>query len=199
MSMRSVNIASKILLVFLLLMVAASTSCTITKKRYKVLKVFFDGVPDPNARGESPSPTTQDEQSADQNVKRPPPDWVKIKSRHPDYYERNCNNCHNKSASNFLKAAKEKFCFLCHDDSDFKGEFLHGPVASSDCLACHLPHQSQHKYLLKETDANMCLECHMKEDVAINPVHANVDFEKGKCTQCHYPHAADSRFFLKMR
>ncbi len=197
--MRSGSIVNKILLVLLLVITAAAVSCTITEKKYKVLKVFFDGVPDPNARKESSPSSTQDEPPTDQTVKHPPPDWVRIKSRHPDYYERKCSNCHSKSASNFLKAAKEKFCFLCHDDSDFKGEFLHGPVAASDCLACHLPHQSQHKYLLKETDANMCLECHIKEDVALNPVHAGFDFEKGDCTQCHYPHTAASRFFLKNR
>ena len=197
MSMHSVNIINKILLVLLLLIAAASVSCTITEKRYKVLKVFFDGVPDPNAQVESPFP--QDEQKPDQRANRPDRQWVKIESRHPDFYDRKCENCHNKSASNFLTTSREKFCFTCHDKGDFKGEFLHGPVAVSDCLACHLPHQSQHKYLLKETDAKMCLECHTRADVALNPVHAGFDFEKKICTQCHYPHAAASRFFLKMR
>lgn len=200
MSMRMANIVSRILLVFLLLMTAATISCTITEKRYKTLKIFFDGVPDPNARAEKEEgKSPQDKQPADQKGKRTPGDWVKIKSRHPDYYNRKCENCHNKSAANFLKTSRETFCFTCHDQSDFKAEFLHGPVAGNDCLSCHLPHQSQHKYLLKQTGARMCLECHMQEDVALNQVHAGVDFEKGNCTQCHYPHAADSRFFLKIR
>lgn len=195
--MHSVSTINKILLVFLLLLIAAaSVSCTITGKRYKVLKVFFDGVPDPDARVEAPSP--QEEQSPDQQEKRPARKLIKIESKHPDFYDRNCDKCHNKSATNFLKAPKEKFCFICHDKDDFTGEFLHGPVAVSDCLACHLPHQSQHKYLLKETDARMCLECHMKEDVALNPVHKDVDFEQVNCTQCHNPHSAPKRFFLKI-
>lgn len=195
--MRSVSIVNKILLVLLLVIIAAAVSCTITEKRYKVLKIFFDGVPDPNAREEAPA--NRQEQPPTQEVKPVQQEWMTIKSRHPDYYNRKCEKCHNKSASNFLKTTREKFCFTCHDINDFQGEFLHGPVAASDCLACHLPHQSHHKYLLKETDARMCLECHMREDVALNPVHAEVDFEKGKCTQCHYPHAAASRFFLKMK
>jgi predicted CXXCH cytochrome family protein len=200
MSMRTANIVSRILPVLLLLMTAAIISCTITEKRYKTLKIFFDGVPDPNARAEKKEDESpKNKQPTDQNKKRPVQEWVKIESRHPDYYNRKCENCHNKSAANFLKTGREKFCFTCHDQSDFQGDFLHGPVAGNDCLVCHLPHQSRHKYLLKETGAGMCLECHMREDVALNPVHAGVDFEKGNCTQCHYPHAADSRFFLKNR
>jgi predicted CXXCH cytochrome family protein len=175
--------------------IAAAVNCTITEKKYKVLKIFFDGVPDPNAPKE-PSAAPQ-EQLPGQKGKPGQQDVVIIESSHPDFNSRNCEKCHNKSVSNFLKAPREKFCFTCHDKNDFQGEYLHGPVAASGCLACHLPHRSQHKYLLKETDAKMCLVCHMREDVALNPVHAGVDFEKGKCTQCHYPHAAASRFFLK--
>ena len=197
MCMRSASIVNKILLVLLLVVIIAAVNCTVTEKRYKVFKIFFDGVPDPNAREEPGS--KRQEQSPGQKVKPVQQEWVKMKSRHPDYYDRKCENCHNKSASNFLTTTREKFCFTCHDKGDFEGEFLHGPVAASDCLVCHLPHQSKHKYLLKETGAKMCLECHMREDVALNPVHAGVDFEKGKCTRCHYPHAAASRFFLKMR
>lgn len=195
MFMRSGSIVNKVVPVLLLVMAAAAVNCTVTEKRYKVLKIFFDGVPDPNARQEASS--KRQEQSSGQKEKPGQQEWVKIESRHPDFYKRNCEKCHNRTVSNFLRTSREKFCFTCHDKNDFQGEYLHGPVAAGGCLACHLPHQSKHKYLLKETDAKMCLVCHMKEDVALNPVHSGVDFEKGKCTQCHYPHAAASRFFLK--
>lgn len=193
--MRSVVIVSKYLLLFLL--AAFIANCTITEKRYKVLRIFFDGVPDPKeAQKESISPgepSAGKKDIAKQTAREP-----LNKSVHPDFTARDCDKCHNKSATNFLKKKKEEFCFMCHEESDFNGKFLHGPAAVRDCLACHFPHRSKHEKLLKAERAGICLWCHNREDVAANDVHEDVDFEKGECTQCHDPHAGEEEFFLKI-
>lgn len=194
MSMRLVVIITRVLLLFLVLM---TLQCSVTEKRYKVLKIFFDGVPDPKAKTEQAETTvTPQAQTAGPEQRKP----IKVtKSSHPDFADRECNKCHNKSASNFLKAKKEKICFTCHDSSDFKGEFVHGPAAVSDCLTCHFPHESEYENLLRQKDARLCLECHLGEDVARNPLHKFKDGDPGKetCTRCHFPHVSNSRFFLK--
>lgn len=198
MSMRSVVIISRCLLLFLLLM---TIQCSITEKRYKVLKVFFDGVPDPKAQAKKEEIKKKSEtaQAKESPLQRQP--IRVIISSHPDFANRECNKCHNKSASNFLKARSDKICFTCHDSSHFKGEFAHGPAAVSDCLTCHLPHESEYGSLLKQKDARLCLECHLGEDVAKNPLHKFKDGDPGKeiCTRCHLPHVSESRFFLKSR
>ncbi len=192
--MRSVIIVGKYLLFFLLVVVIIN--CSITEKRYKVLRVFLDGVPDPNqAKKESISPGEQSPGGED--IPKQTGREALNKSLHPDFAARQCDKCHNKSATNFLKKKKEEFCFICHDESDFKGNFIHGPVAVRDCQACHFPHRSKHEKLLKVDRAGICLMCHLQEDVAANDVHEDLDFEKGACTECHDPHVAESEFFLK--
>jgi len=192
--MRLVVIINRVLLFLLLLM---TLSCSVTEKRYKVLKIFFDGVPDPNAKVEQAETKVAPQAQTAAPAQRQP---IKvIKSSHPDFAARECSKCHNKSASNFLKVKKEKICFTCHDSSDFKGEFVHGPVAVGACLTCHFPHESENESLLRQKDARLCLQCHLGEDVARNPLHQfkDADPEKEVCTRCHFPHVSGARFFLK--
>jgi predicted CXXCH cytochrome family protein len=194
--MRLVTIITRGLLLFLLLM---TLQCRITEKRYKVLNLFFDGVPNPQAQEEKEEATVTPQANAAGPVQRQP--LKVIKSSHPDFVNRECTKCHNKSASNFLRVKKDKICFTCHDPDDFKGEFVHGPVAVGACLACHFPHESEYENLLRQKDARLCLECHQGEDVAANPLHkfkgTDTDMEKEICTRCHFPHASGVRFFLK--
>jgi predicted CXXCH cytochrome family protein len=199
MSMRSVVIISRCLLFFLLLM---TLQCSITEKRYKVLKIFFDGVPDPKAqvKQEEKKEKTATETRQAEGTTLPQRQSLRvIKSSHPDFANHECNKCHNKFASNFLKAKKDKICFTCHDSSDFKGKFVHGPAAVNDCLTCHFPHESQYESLLKQTSAQLCLECHLGEDIVGNPLHPFKDTDpvQENCTRCHSPHASELRFLLK--
>lgn len=203
MSMRSAPIVSKYLLFLLLLctltVALCTLNCTVTEKRYKVLRVFFDGVPDPSLEKE------KEEAAASQAAEAAPaaaarkvkPQFVPMKSRHPDFADRNCSKCHDQSSANYLNTKRDKICFSCHDSSDFQGRYLHGPTAVGECLACHLPHESRHERLLRAESAVMCFECHLREDVAANEVHEDVDLEKGMCTECHSPHASEDRLFLK--
>ena len=175
-------------------MLLMTLQCRITEKRYKVLNLFFDGVPNPRAQEEKEETTVTPQAKAAGPAQRQP--LKAIKSSHPDFVNRECDKCHNKSAANFLK---DKICFTCHDPDDFKGEFVHGPVAVGDCLACHYPHESENESLLRQKDARLCLECHLGEDIAGNPLHKfkDTDVEKELCTRCHFPHVSGSRFFLK--
>lgn len=191
MSMRSVPIVSKY---FLFLLLLCTLNCTVTEKRYKVLQVFFDGVPDPSQVKEETVPSQTAGAAPQQRIK---PIAPPMKSRHPDFAVRNCSKCHNQSSANYLNTKRDKICFTCHDSSDFQGRYLHGPMAVSDCLACHLPHESKYQHLLRAESAKLCFECHLREDIAANEVHEDVDLEQGMCTECHSPHSSEDRLFLK--
>jgi predicted CXXCH cytochrome family protein len=180
---------SKIILVFLLL---ALISCA-AEKRYKILTIFFDGVPRPGERKVQEKSETKPQDKSGRQEGQPQKDVIRIISRHPDFAEKACDNCHDQSASNFLRTQTDDLCFTCHDQSDFQGAFVHGPVAVRECLTCHLPHESQYSKLLKKNDEELCLYCHLGEDIAQNPAHST----GSQCTECHYAHAAANRFLLK--
>ena len=194
--MRSVHLISKCLLVFLLL---TAVNCSVTQKRYKVLRIFFDGVPDPAARESVEQKSGEEPGKETVTPRRKVRPQRVIKSSHPDFAGRTCDKCHNKSASNFLKAGKDKICFTCHDAGEFEGKYAHGPVAVKACGTCHLPHESEYENLLKQKDARLCLECHLGTDIAGNPRHQfnGAGPEEQVCTRCHLPHVSTSRFFLK--
>lgn len=191
--MRSVITASKagrwfaIGLVFLFIFMLPGCS---VKKNYKALSFFFDGVPKPGEPGkEEKEPGT----AAAKPTAHKPETWVKMVSRHPAFAQRKCRECHSIKSLTFLKGKKAAFCFTCHRQEKFTGEFIHGPVAVGACLACHLPHESKYKRLLNLDVPGLCISCHV--------LWENRDLEshsKGKtCTECHDPHAGDNRFLLK--
>lgn len=184
--MRLVTICSRCILVFFLLI----SVCCSPAKRYKILKVFFDGVPEPGTA------------KKEEEISRPKYSQLHIKkkaipitSRHPDYFKNICDKCHDRTASNFLKAEKNRICFTCHQEDRFNSKFVHGPVAVRDCLACHLPHESPYKKLLKKKCNVLCLECHDIEDTPEAKNH--YISKKGDCVDCHDPHTSDSQFFIK--
>jgi predicted CXXCH cytochrome family protein len=190
MFMRSVSTktSSKIILVLLLL---ALINCA-AEKRYKVLTVFFDGVPKPGEKKEQEKTKSQEQTGRQTN--KPQAEVIQIISRHPGYRDGKCNDCHDRSAANFLRTSRDTLCFTCHDQGDFQGAFVHGPVAVNDCLSCHLPHESRYAKLLIKKNEEICLYCHLGEDIAQNPAHSNTSTA---CSRCHYAHAAANRFFLK--
>lgn len=183
-----------IILPALLLLILVTLNCGV-KKNHKLLSFFFDGVPKP---GEE---KTQEGPGDVQKTGKSPAkqdDWVKMKSRHPDYFKNVCNNCHDRSAKNFLKESKKRLCYSCHDEKKFDGKYIHGPVAVSDCLSCHLPHESRYVKLLKQEDAALCYMCHFKNLILKNPAHkSNTIKDINKCTSCHLPHAAGNPNLLK--
>ena len=198
---------SKLLVIFLFIVLLPGCA---GEKRYKVLSVFFDGVPKPGSakeqtHGKAKPGEVSGEKAAPEQTRK----VIQILSQHPDYKNHKCDKCHNRSASNFLRARSDRICFLCHKEKDFKGAFIHGPAAVSDCSICHLPHESQFDRLLITDSRKICLYCHQARDVALNPVHAKLFNKNGtdpgqngqehpkRCTNCHDPHKGDNRFFLK--
>ena len=96
-------------------------------------------------------------------------------------------------------------CLQCHDEDDFKGTIVHGPVSAGQCVACHNPHAAEQAKLLREPIPGLCLTCH---DTQLTDAQGDTlpptkrlfedaeaqhhpPFAAGDCGDCHRPHAAD--------
>ncbi|MCJ7581751.1 MAG: cytochrome c3 family protein [Candidatus Aminicenantes bacterium] len=161
-----------------------------------VLRVFFDGVPDPAEeiqKEERPVLIQRKPGVTSTAVKEP---GTGMKSRHEDYVQKRCSNCHNVSSPTYLKEEKRKLCFTCHKEEEYTGPFVHGPVAVGTCTGCHLPHQSQYESLLKNTGRALCMSCH-REDQIQSEVHEIGSIED--CSSCHLPHVSDNRYFIRQK
>jgi predicted CXXCH cytochrome family protein len=213
MYMRSVITDNRIKIAVVFLLFVMMVSCA-ADKRYKVLAIFFDGVPKPGTREEQKQSETKpgEQPGEDEAARQKRKIVIRIRSRHPDYEERNCDNCHDRSASNFLRTRSDRICFECHDEDEFTDTFVHGPIAVGGCMVCHLPHESQYDKLLIANSREICLYCHQAENVALNPAHSGLSLaagsggqqeqddrreQPGLCTPCHDPHKGKNRFFLR--
>ncbi len=182
------------LLLFLIFIVA----CT-PRARYKILGIFFDGVPDPDREQAMLSDSTltdstliaQREQLRDKLAHR-----ESEYNFHPPYQQRKCTECHDQSRStNRLKEPMPQLCFTCHTGFSAQYAVMHGPVASGNCTACHNPHMSKNEKLLTRSGQQICLYCHESKLVFQNEEHE--DLEPGdNCTDCHDPHGGDDRFLF---
>ncbi len=115
-----------------------------------------------------------------------------------------CYSCHKptdkkhpkfkKEAFNLTDGGKSGLCNECHERKDTL-KFVHGPVASGDCLDCHDVHQSDHKAQLKAPGAQLCYSCHDKSKHARPYPHAPI--ADGNCLGCHDPHQSNVKFMLK--
>jgi predicted CXXCH cytochrome family protein len=203
---------SKIFLVFLLFLLLVN--CGSPEKRYKVLTIFFDGVPKPGTQQEQEKPGEKSQQEETPGEKQRT--VMRILSQHPDYKGQGCDKCHDRNSSNLLRVPRDRICFLCHEEDEYMGPYVHGPIAVGGCMACHLPHESQYDKLLIANARDICLYCHQAEDVALNPAHSTLSLDTtptdgnedqqgrenqqeqpGLCTPCHDPHKGDNRFFLR--
>ena len=100
-----------------------------------------------------------------------------------------------KDSSNVsIKAGQSCATSECHNTKG-KDKFVHGPVASGDCVFCHKQDKKdQHVFQpIKNVEA-LCYECHEKLNTG-SVVHKPV--AEGKCTGCHDPHQSATRFQLK--
>ena len=177
----------------LLLLFALLIGCS-SESRHKTLKIFFDGVPDPDAQEtQEAAPSPKAEPGAPGPAAAPLAPVMK--SRHPDYQVNRCSRCHDRAAANFLVAEKKEICFVCHQEAKFQGEFVHAPVAVGACLSCHHPHESKLEKLLTGSGQDLCFKCHKTEDLAQSEVHQKN--HTLACAECHDPHVSTNRFFLK--
>ncbi|MDD2852691.1 MAG: cytochrome c3 family protein [Desulfuromonadaceae bacterium] len=165
--------------------------------RYKVTSTIFDGVPD------LPPPAQFCEEYAEKKIAEAQAtlaekDAAKNKlsgSTHFPYEEKRCNDCHDKNKEGGLVQPKNKLCFVCHTDF-IQGEFVHGPIATADCLACHEPHSSLNPKLLKTAPEKVCALCHTNKRAA-TAMHDKFAARKLLCVDCHDPHFGNAQFFLR--
>ena len=158
--------------------------------RYKVLSVFFDGVPDPSMVVVS-LPKTDTIASKMLAIKEMEPEFY----YHQPYQKNECVSCHDKGFSNKLIKPQPELCYGCHEDWNNKYKTLHGPVASGYCTACHSPHMSKLKKMLLRENQQLCLHCHNSKHVDKNKVHEHIG--ERNCTECHNPHGGENRGILK--
>lgn len=89
----------------------------------------------------------------------------------------------------------------CHKSKAREG-FVHGPVASDDCVACHNPTgtaihpKDRGAFRLAAVGAALCLTCH-ESMAAKKVVHPPVG--AGECLSCHDPHQSANPVLLKAR
>lgn len=186
------KISLTVLSVFTLLILILS-GCS-TQSGYKLLSVFFDGVPNPS---EKPV------QTKDTGVKNDSINKVAVAQNeinstdtyHPPYRDRQCESCHDKNVMGKLLKPQPALCYDCHEDFSTKYNTLHGPVASGYCSLCHNPHMSSAKKLLLREKQSLCIYCHDKKQVLKNKVHKEI--KETACTECHNPHGGSNRTLLK--
>lgn len=160
-----------------------------------VLRVFFDGVPEPDSttivvvNPEGVQPDTSG--SAEAIIALAIPE----NSVHYPYDERDCAACHNEKSLGSMVESQPGLCYICHEDLSEQFNYLHGPVAGGYCTACHDPHMSENQKLLRITGDELCLHCHEKESVLRNEMHEGL--EGMLCTDCHNPHGGEDKYIFQ--
>ncbi len=167
----------------LAILAVGALGCSATT-RYKMLSLFFDGVPRP------PEPAPP---AAAAGVDSGRPTRAAGHFEHGPYAAKLCNGCHQAGAMNTLVAAGDELCFRCHALRLDK-RHVHGPLASGGCLACHQPHNSPYRFLLVSQSDGFCLRCHDRAALRPLPGHAG---QAEDCTACHDAHMSDKPYLLK--
>jgi predicted CXXCH cytochrome family protein len=161
------------------LMVAGCTE----QRRYEVLSMLFDGVPDPNA---PPAPSRLVRQTAAGT-----PLYM-----HEPYANGECSDCHKEQAVMVSRGSiPPGLCQECHADVATKMSFVHGPVSANACGECHAPHTSQFPRLLVAAPRDMCVRCHAVEELLPAPGHLD---PQADCTSCHSGHGGADRRMLRV-
>jgi predicted CXXCH cytochrome family protein len=164
--------------------------------RYKVTSTIFDGVPalpPPEqlcAEYAEKRVAEAKAESAQKETKKGP-----AGSAHLPYQEKQCDDCHDKSKEGGLIKPKNELCFVCHTNF-IKGTYVHGPVATADCLTCHEPHTSGFPKLLKSPPEKICGTCHSDKRSAA-AMHDKFAAQQLTCIDCHDPHFGNAQFFLR--
>ena len=72
--------------------------------------------------------------------------------------------------------------------------YVHGPVATGDCVFCHKLKQ-KHAFSRIENLEKLCSECHERP---VRQKYVHVPFREGKCLTCHDPHQSPNKYQLRM-
>lgn len=177
--------------VLLMLVITMVVSCS-PKSGYRVLSVFFDGVPDPDI---SESLVMIDSSQIHGEINT---EAVSQKNTelvfHVPYKEKDCGSCHNMNSMGKLTEPMPSLCYQCHENFSEQYKLLHGPVDAGFCTECHNPHQGKNEYLLTRKGQDLCLYCHDPDDVFKGEVHSAID--ETDCTECHNPHGGEERYYF---
>lgn len=152
---------------------------------YRVLSVFFDGVP-------TPAPAGVEVAVSDRAPGSLKPRYPAF-SEHGPYAAKLCTACHASPTSNTFVVPREELCQHCHD-LQLDKKYIHGPIASGGCVSCHDPHSSKYRYMLVADAGTFCLHCHQREDIERVPAHVGAS---DQCTSCHDPHQSDRKYLLR--
>ncbi len=162
-------------------------------ERHSVLTFFFDGVPPlQTAASQAKSADSKDGKAVDA---APAGGW----HVHPPL--KDCTNCHSDqrrtgfSRKVQLVAEVPKLCYRCHTEFSALEAWVHGPVATGDCLLCHEQHKTKTEFLLKKPVPELCFQCH--DTQAIRAVKNHKEDSYSSCTDCHDGHAGATRSLLR--
>jgi predicted CXXCH cytochrome family protein len=111
-----------------------------------------------------------------------------------------CVFCHEIPADGgFSRLVKtsEPLCFKCHQKDQFKGSFIHGPIAVGACITCHDPHGGNVPGMLRIVGPQMCLECHKDMNARFTNARFRHKSAVTSCTDCHSPHMSEQPHMLK--
>ena len=160
--------------------------------RHHVLTFFFDGVPPlPGAAGT--------EASVRSDAKIPASSPVENWRMHEPV--KDCTACHGNqprrgaSPKVQLVAPIPSLCYQCHQEYSAPDGWVHGPVATGDCLLCHEPHKTKTESLLRNAIPELCYQCH--DPQAVHAVQGHAEPSSGHCVDCHEAHAAETKSLLK--
>jgi len=156
--------------------------------RYRTLRFFFDGVPEPvePRQGSAPGNDAAPQSMARTEAEKP------RSFQHGPYGAKLCDGCHVRNSNNLIMPLEE-LCTYCHV-FELSGKKVHGPLASGGCTVCHDPHESQNRMVLVASAREFCLYCHERKDLMKQDVHTDMQLE---CTLCHDAHSSKNAFLLK--
>ncbi len=162
-------------------------------ERHKALTFFFDGVPPLRTEtSEAQAAGLKDSRAAE---KAPVGLW------HTHEPVKNCTVCHGEqrragSARKVqLVAEVPQLCYTCHKEYSALEAWVHGPVATGNCLLCHEPHKAKNESLLRKPVPELCYQCHEEQAIRLIKNHAEESY--ARCTDCHEGHASTARGLLR--
>jgi predicted CXXCH cytochrome family protein len=114
---------------------------------------------------------------------------------------KDCVACHGEESQQatadnpHIVAAVPTLCYGCHKKYVSPDGWLHGPVATGDCLLCHEPHKTKNKSLLIKTTPDLCYRCHETKMLKLVANHSGKSY--AHCSDCHEGHTSPGRMLLK--
>ncbi len=172
---------SFVAIVFVFLFLGCSTAT-----HYRVMNFLFDGVPDPNAQAQNAGGSFIRRGNQGQTF------FI-----HKPLVDGPCTQCHKSESTPLVSKASVSpvICRECHAKVDESYAFVHGPVASDQCVVCHSPHRSTEPHLLKVGGRNLCLQCHLSFDLSAKVAEHQDD--RADCMTCHGAHGGMTPGLLK--